>query len=315
MRALVCVFGFLLVSVPQVIEAQELKLSGLEWYFKTEQERAVDQARVQDQIEAGCVENKVKFADTAALRGVVDGVGKWPRNVQKLLSLTAFTDDFQQAENAFEEALGTSSLTQLQRQIIENQRVLVAMQFEQNEVAADYLEKLLDEPNVPSAIMADRLFWKAILYVDAGATLDIWRNKVEHLLEQSWKADPSSFQTRVWRIISWIEAGSWSGVSNCHQMITDLSTRILDVSEASACPLMIGHITHVLDRHFNFRADGSVPPSKSQEAWLVFTTGLLSVVSGEKAVAAAARISLQNAAQISCTRQMVPEITALEIKY
>ena len=136
------------------------------------------------------------------------------------------------------------------------------------------------------------------------ATTAQWGDRILPRLDAAYAADPSSFQVRAWRVIAWLKAAP-SGT--CATRVADFSTRLLDLSEASACPLMLGHVTHAIDR-----ALGSRPGTDSDRAratWRRFGEALLALVAGAPEVAAHRRAELTGAG--GCAAMMGAELDAL----
>lgn len=283
--------------------------TGLEWHNPIREESAVDQARVAAQIEAGCVETGIRFGDTAAMRDTLGPID-WPEAVRKLVSAAALLDRNDAAQSLLDQAAAVPGLDRLMIAALENQRILTALQFGDIELADRLLDRFGIAENLPGPIRADRLFWSVLIEAPKATSAD-WRTALGPRLDAALAADPYSFQTRVYRLIAWLEGDGWTAGTSCMVMIGKYSALALDISEASACPLMIGHVTHALDRHFKERADD--PDAGSLGIWRTFATGVLAIVAGERDTAVMARNRLANPlATIPCADQMAKEILMLE---
>lgn len=297
----------LLVIVPVPVAAQVGSVwvqTGLEWH-PLPPPGGIDEERVAEQIAVGCGASGIHFGDTAGMRGF-DVPDDWPDDVREFASRAAFTDSEDDALEALRQALATPGLTGLQRLLLENQQIHVALQFGDRETARTLLAAHGMSEALPGPIRSDRLFWSAMVN-QPGASPREWRDTLLPRLDQAFAADPTSFQVRVWRAIGWLEGAAWTGGDDCTTLIREFSTRVLDVSQASACPLMIGHVAHAMDRHFDVRSEDA--PISTLATWRKFATGLLAILSGERATAAAMRLALaESASQIACAAEMSSEI-------
>jgi hypothetical protein len=279
----------------------------------------VNQQRVEEQIEKGCGSGDIRFADTAMMRGTAGALAPWPKRyekrLRKLSAVAAIADNPDTAQAALIEALETPDLDQVQRAVLVNQRILTALQFGQDGVAASLIESAGFPGWLSSGLLSDRLFWSVLVGIDGGATPDIWRKTLDPALEQAWIADPLSFQVRVWRVISWVEGFGTKGSGSCRTRMANFSARVLDVSEASACPLMLGHFVAATDRHFQSRSDDNLPVLSERAAWRKFAVGISAVISGETRTIEAARSALEQSGGIACSGAMAGELKLLAERF
>ena len=280
----VCMAALLAASAAS--EPKQWVLTGLEWSLSTPApvpESVVNHERIKEQIEAGCLVGRVHFADTAAMRDTAImrqelGPVSWASEVRDLVASSAFVDDKDDALEAIDDALAAPDLDSTQIAILRNQRILVALQFGDRERAASMLDRYGLPDEIPRPLLSDRLFWSVLLQAE-NATGQAWRDTLEPMLQRAFEADSASFQVRVWRLIAWLE-GRAGQPAGCSEKIRSFSDVVLDVSEASACPMMIGHLAYALDRHFRSRARGDDRGQRG--VWRVFAEGLFAVVSGER---------------------------------
>lgn len=253
-------------------EAEWVRI-GFEWLVQTPPPPLVDQKRLKGQIELGCGSSHIRFGDTAVMRGFTPN-GIWPPNVRDLASSAALVDAPNEAYHMLAKALDEPRLTREQRLVLQNQHILTALQFDDINSADQLLTRVGTPPDMPAQLLSDRLFWQ--VEVDRrGATAADWQSELMPLLDRAMESDPHSFQVRAWRVIAWLEAERWHR-ETCGSAISSLSDRLLDLSEAGACPLLIGHFSHFLDRHFGGRPVSA--KSKERAEWRQFATALMAVI-------------------------------------
>lgn len=258
-------------------------------------------SRVSDQIKQGCGKTNVQFADTALMRGSFVLPDQWQAQTRKLVIAATVADDLDLALDFLNTALATEKLSVVQTNVLMNQKVLTALLFGDFSRASIILEELDFKTNIPNGLWADRLFWRALIAVNqANKDTQKWQNSIQPTIEEAARLEPDSFILRVWRLIAWLEAKRWRQGNSCAASARVFSELVLDVSEASACPLMIGHVSHAMDRHFRARGDGSTPPATDLAAWRRFAAGILATVSQDQATSKAAEDSLIQASRISC---------------
>lgn len=278
--------AFLLLPLPAVADWTR---TGLELHARpVPPAPVVDLARVQAQKANRCAATSIRFGDTAAMRGTAPAE-IWDDTARTNAAIAALSDRPQTAQAALDALPQDSAMA-------DSQRILTALQFGQT-------------PDVTGAETpghaADRLFWQVM--TDApGATQRAWRDDLLPRLDAGFATDPSSFQIRAWRVIGWLRADP---PGTCADRIADWSTRLLDLSEASACPLMLGHVTHAIDRALGSRPD--TDPDNDRAVWRAFGDGMLAVVAGAPDVAAARRAEIMTSGTF-CAPTLAAELTRLE---
>ena len=308
----------LLCCLPLLMNATPLQAagtwerSGLEWHPTPPPPTggAIDAARVAAQIAQGCVDGRVRFGNSADMRDTLGSI-TWPDHIRRLLSVAAMTDSHAEAQLAIDEALSDSELGSLQSEVLKNQKILMALQFGDEKAAAGLLDAYGYSSDVPPPLLSDRLFWGVLVDLDR-ATAPNWKTVLEPRLDLAIDADPTSFQVRVYRVISWLSAESWRDGGSCLKLIEQFSNRVLDVSEENACPLMIGHFSHIFDRHFQRRE--AERPASSAASWQAFAIGLLAFVGGEQQTVKTISEYLSGLkSSVGCASEMALELNRLEL--
>ncbi|WP_428925339.1 hypothetical protein [Marinibacterium sp. SX1] len=280
-----------MVALPGLAAAQWVR-TGLEFHAPAPPpEPVVDRARVAEQQAQRCETGPIRFGDTAAMRGLRDGT--WEDQTRRLAAIAALADRAETAREALAEADPAGddpALTDL--------RLLTALQ-------------LGDSPDVPTGglqgpALSDRLFWRTMVAAP-GATPNLWATTLLPALDAALAADPTSFQVRAWRVIGWLRADG-AARGTCAARIADWSTRLLDLSEASACPLMLGHVAHATDLAMGSRPDTDTDATRA--TWRRFGEALLAVVAGRPEVAAHQRAAIARAGT-PCAGPLVAELDAL----
>ncbi|KAA5598223.1 hypothetical protein [Blastochloris sulfoviridis] len=280
---------------------------GLEWVWSAPAPHIVDRCRVREQREAGCQEGDVRFGDTAAMRGALDDID-WPPNVRRMMSAAALSDVPEQAYALIDAALHSEGLDGTHRAILLNEKILTALQFRDTSAAKRVLEESGPPGDVPAALLSDRLFFR-VLVAEDGATPRDWASVLDELLTEALQKDPSHFSVRVWRLLAWFKGRAARSEDSCPGAIRALSTRALDVSQASACPLLVGHVDHVIARRLESPGLAGSGPDAS---WRSFVTGLLAHVTRNRPVEAAALGDLARRARAgSCEELMIRELATL----
>lgn len=279
--------------------AQEWQRDGLLWQRLPPpdaqvEDPLVDLPRVQAQMAQGCAATPVAFGDTAGMRGAA--LGDWPRAVRRQVAAASVTTDAAEAAERMEAALATPGLSEAQQATLETQAALIALQLGDPRPA----RALPDLPTgAPGALRADRIFWRTMGNIHDQRRPD-W-SAVAAAMEAAYQADSAAFQVRAWRLISWLGAPPPGA---CTDRVRALGDIALDVSEASACPLMIGHVSHRIDRALTARPDPGAPIATEAEAWRLFTEALLARIVRAERVAGAAEASLR-ASNAPCRREML----------
>lgn len=285
---------------------------GLEWarLVEIEPEPVVDAARIKAQIEKGCSETSVRFGNTALFRGQT-AVQSWSSATRNAVSLASIVDDFAAAELHLEDAFSDSRLDPVQHAALENQHILIAMQFQEFERATALLAQYGLRVEGQDALTSDRLFWSIMALSDTSR--EAWRNTHLPRLDEAHELDPTSFQVLVWRVIAWLKTEEWREGGACAALKKDMSSRLLDLSDAGACPLMMGHMSFAVDRALG--SDASFRVDKDTAAWRDFAVGVLGIVTGDRALVAELERALQGAGRdVDCGQSLASELGVLRAR-
>lgn len=271
-------------------------------------ESAIDVNRVLTQRCHGCTGDQIKYASSATMRGTVD-VTDWGTEVRKLISAASLADEYPAAMSDIAKAKTLVS-DDLQRQILENREIEFSLQFGKHEAAAKLLQKTTAQATLVEPLLSDRLFWRAYLQVE-NATTKTWRAQINPLLEQALKADTTSFQVRVWRLFGWFGARQWVLESGCTAAIRKFSDLLLDTTEQSVCPLMLGHLSHALERQVQMTHESGFQGEDS--VWFSFAQSLLALFAGNTALGLQIRDDInQGVTNSNCRAELVGAIDAVE---
>lgn len=236
----------------------------------------VDIPRIQTQQAVGCGATSVRFGDTAFMRGFALAE-PWPDPARLGLAAAEMTDDREAAYQRYRAALAEPGLTAAQRAAIEGQWMLAALQFGDLAMARQMSDAPLPPGTAPQ-MRADRRFWGVLLRA-AGASAEDWAGSLDADLGEALNDDPGNFSVRAWRLFAWLRAhAAETGRTRCGANLTELQRRALEVSEASPCPLMLGHFDLALSRFLRARPDEG--PDRPERAWHAFAAALLSEVAG-----------------------------------
>ena len=257
--------------------ASDWARAGLIWEPIVIPEPVVDQQRVLNQIQEGCGATKIAYGDIATMRDYRPNAD-WPNAVRRLSAAAAFVDNPVVAQDYLRQARGTAGLSGDMVEILENQSILTALQFQDTAMAMRFLDQFGTDDALPGPILSDRLFWSVI--AQSSAPTATWRTVLMPGLDSALAADPSSFQVRVWRVLGWLSTRNWESES-CAQNVKAFSDIVLDLSDAGACPVMIAHFSHGAARFFGPLKHRN--PSDPVFGWKAFGDGLLSFVSGNDA--------------------------------
>jgi hypothetical protein len=185
--------------------------------------------------------------------------------------------------------------------VLANQAVLTALQFGDWDAAYRLLQEAeadgADATGAPNPIISDRLFWRVLIDIEGRG--QAWRQSHLAVLAEAARHDPESFQVRFWRVVGWVAAGRGGTGSDCSSAVDSFVDLALSVAEGSTCPLMMAHLGHGLDRHFQQRPETTL---RSDEAiWLRAYSGINAALVGNDAAAAAAIVDLSvNASGRNC---------------
>lgn len=294
---------------PDAAGAGQWTRAGLEWVWTAPPPRIIDRCRVKKQMEAGCSENKtVRFGDTAVMRGTLGRID-WPPEVRRQMAAAALIDAPEQAYALIDAAYRENDLDNVQHAVLVNQKILTALQFNDVARARLMLEAAGLPADLPTPLLSDRLLW-SVLVVKEHTSAQQWRTVLDEKLAKALRSDPTHFSVRVWRLLAWFKARSDEVGSGCIASLKSLSTRVLDVSEASACPLLVGHTDHVMGRLLKSRSLSS--SNGKNGAWRSFAIGLLAHLTRNQPVKDAALADLNRRSRgTPCAGLMVRELAAL----
>ena len=250
------------------------------WRVRQPQLTAVDLARLEQARGRGCGGGEIRFGDTAAMRGT-DAGASWQSTTRRLASAATISDSYSDASRFLDTAISHTDPTGSQRLAVH--RALLALQFGEVSQAQAMITELLDD-DLPDAVASDVVFLDVVTRAE-GTSAAAWRDDLLPRLEVAYRLDPASFQVRAWRVIGWLEAvpalGNRSARSDCAALATDLSNRIFDLSDAGACPVIIGNIDFAIERHFEERVafeTSTVMLDDHRMPWRQFTSGLLAEI-------------------------------------
>lgn len=254
------------------------------------QDPPVDEQRIKAQRAQGCAASDVRFGDIALMRGSLDGL-EWSHSERRALSTAALSDDLEIALGPLGKSIERIGVTSVKGIVLTHQAVLTALQFQEVQRAKALLSGLTLTEDVPKDIAFDHVFLGIMADVP-GAGAERWRADLLPRLDSLKIDDTRAFGLRVWRLYGWFLARQYEKAETCDLIIADFMTRVLDVSEASACPLLLGHVEHALDRRL--RA-ASYIVSVEESAWRLLAGGVLASVSGRDAAASLAQTFLDSA--------------------
>lgn len=255
----------------------------------------IDRTRMTEQIEAGCSAGDIRYAGMAAMRGRLPDT-HWPDDIRRLASAAAIADDYDAARDLIETSRERATGDDLQTSILTNLHVQTALQFGRLDAAKVLLSAAGDaQSGLPRPLLSDRLFWQAYIGMQSSPRPETWAEDIVPLLDRARAADPTSFQVRMLGVVAFLRSRPWDDTASCHALVGELSDRVLSVTEGSACPLMLGHISHGIDRALVARPTEG--PETVAEAWHLLTTGLLAVLMGHGPQARAVHADLEQAGE------------------
>lgn len=265
------VVGLVFVAAVSATARAEWILSGLE--IVRAPAPVADVTRIKRQQSLGCAATTVQFGDTAFMRGFALG-GGFPEPVRRLMAAAEMTDDREAAYSRYRAAMSVPELTAPQRSAVRSQWILAALQFG-DQATVERLDAAASAGTLPPRMRADRIFW-SVLHREAGADADLAR-QLDADLTEAQRLDPGNFSVRAWRVFLWLK---WAAPSvraaQCVPAYKELQRRVLDVSEASPCPIMIGHFDHALSRFLQSAPETGI--GGPERAWHVLAAGLLAEV-------------------------------------
>jgi len=281
---------------------------GLQWIKTTSSQTVVDKKRIICQQKQGCSETQIKFGDTALMRQSVD-LEPWPEAVRRKLAAANISDDAGQVYDFLQAAATNPELEASQVVAIELIAATFALQLNDQNTASEFLAKMKAKATpVPDPLAADMKFLEALLSVHGRKA---WTKEDDRLFGEALALDPDYFSARVYRLLSWLQTyGRTAVVTNCSASVAEFSKRLLDVSEASACPLMVGHVDHVLQRELQSKPfDADLTPLKT---WQIFGIGLMAKVTNNEPVFSRVTSHLAGGdASLPCLSQITSELASL----
>jgi len=267
----------------------------------------IDEQTVAMQMCEGCASGTIRHAPAAAMRQVLPDT-QWSENLRRLASASAVAEDFDTARNFILEAQSLAE-SDLQLQVLQNLEIETALQFERHDIAGALFDEYGAPSSLPGPLLSDRLFWSAYLDFNAKSAAT-WHSDIRPRLDRAFEADPSSYQVRVWRVIAWLRANMWRQHTNCADAVREFSDLVLTTTAEAVCPLMLGHLSHTLERTFEMRAEK--PPETDLEAWHSLGEALLATLSNNSALRDRLISNLQQAAPPAlCADRMVSALVDL----
>lgn len=274
-------------------------LSGFEWHLRpAPPEPVVDAERVSAQQAQGCSQGPVRFGDTAWMRGTAPAAD-WRDRDRLAASIAAFADRPQTAMSALSDPSDMAYRALL--------RGLLALQLGDPDAARDHLRASGPLADLPPALASDVIFWTVMTEADTATPPD-WRTRLVPDLDAAHRADPTSFQVRAWRVIGWYRGESYTDGSSCAARLDSFADRLLDLSEASACPLMLGHVSHAINRALKSRPDTDTQAARVP--WRLFQDGLFATVTGAAEMRATALTTLSQS-QAACAPLLASELARI----
>ena len=260
------------------------------WFKQTP---LIDMSRIAAQKALGCGGlNRIRFGYTSQMREIGPAVS-WTTGQRRLLSAAFLADNVSLSNKFVDAVLKPRDLDPLSRIIVENLKILNLLMFDDTQAAMTFLAQASDDADAPNSVRADRLFLEVAARWDTARYLEEFRT-IDASLQTAIELDPSFFSVRAYRVAAWlkmVELGARPIISRgggyCDAAVREFSDRVLDVSEASACPLLVGHFSHFLSRQLKDEtADQpklvAISAETEQAAWRLFALGILSDVSGNR---------------------------------
>lgn len=279
-------------------------------------DQLIDSDKAEEQRCSGCNGSAIRFGDSAAMRDSAPSID-WSEDIRKNMAAASLTDVSAQAYGLYEQILEFDTLSTNQRTIVENLYLTTSLQFSDFEKARESLIRFSDFEDAAPALRADRLFIEAMLLISQKTNNVDWRNNIDPLLSNAVALDPSFFSARSLRAISWIKgfdvdrAVDVEGNRNCVEIVRSIGDRLLDVSEAGSCPLMVGHFSHYSARLLsNFEQNTGRPTQV--ELWRAYEGAVLGFVTQNRNAITDAKFKVSNMQNLICASEIASAITELE---
>lgn len=282
----------------QISEDAYWTFSGGLWSVQRPPPPIVSCSQIEEQRQQGCGNGTIRFGDTAAMRGLSGGAPDFTRQVRNLAAAANLTDDAAQADAFMQQAINLAEGAEQRFHLI-GLRALLALQHGRADQARTVLTGV-DPITAPDAVASDLLFL-SVLAEAPNATQSAWRETHLATLDRAALLDPTSFQVRAWRVIGWLMAAPWEGEAlpdTCSAIARDFAQRLLDLSAAGACPVMIGHLDLAMARHFRSRVVSE--PAQGAMVWRQFANGLFSVLISDHEIAEVMQRALVGANTATC---------------
>ena len=219
----------------------------LTWQVPVPPPRADPRAVAQRQ--QGCAETSIRFGDLADMRGTAPAIG-WRDEQVTAASAAALTDAPEQSRALLEGLLADPGLSADARALLQNRAILSALQLGRADLARADLEAFGSLPaNVAAPLRADRLWLRVRARVMPGRAED--GDVADAELAEALRLDPTAFTPRVLRIALWLRARRDRPAPHraaCAAAVEALVDRVLEMSAAGPCPLLVGHGLHAVDR-------------------------------------------------------------------
>ena len=294
------------------------------WQTEKEDEPIIDIKRAIGLREQNCAsQTGIRFGDNALMRETAT-LTNWPETVNRLSAAAELTDSREHAFELLDSALEDQTLNSEQRFFLHNQKMSLALRYREIEIFQGLLEEKKSEIGIAKALVADRIFLEVYALTLNATTRADWK-AIDALLEQAVLHDGKYYNVIAWRVLAWLKIHSGGSRSNligadCSSMVKEFSGRLMSASEASPCPMMLGHFSHFLDKQFEARSDGSLQDAGksfgADSTWRTFGDGVLGFISGNDAVAihshkSLKRIASSSSGKRSCSRELAVALKQL----
>ncbi|MFZ5965502.1 hypothetical protein ACOXXX_21410 [Thalassococcus sp. BH17M4-6] len=269
--------------VPNVLFRQGLRIG----ITVCPEDPPVDVQRIKEQRERDCGNSDVRFGDVALMRGSLDGI-EWSRRERRALSTAALSDDLEVALGPLRESIDQAAGTGLKETVLIHQAALTALQFQDPQRTKVLLDGVTLPADAPKDVIFDQVFLGILADAQEAGAAE-WAAELLPRIDTLKTEDTSAFGLRAWRLYGWFLAKYNRSFASCDAAIDDFMTRVLDVSEASSCPLLLGHFEHALDRRLQ---SASATRSTEEAQWRLLAGGVLASVSGRDDAALVAQAKL-----------------------
>ena len=210
----------------------------------------IDVARIRRQQAQGCGDTgDIRFGDSALMRETVIAP-QWPKDVRRLAAGAAITDDPALAYRLLRESLALVDRDDVASRVsLENMLLMTALQFRDFDQFHASRAAFGDSP-LPGPLAADRMFMDAFARMrGAGGAAD-WA-AIDALLERARGEDPLFFSVLVLRVVAWLKLAEATAPAACDAAARAFSDRLLDVTAAAVCPVLVAHVDHFIARAFS----------------------------------------------------------------